>query len=150
MTTPNFDCFEENVPVPLTKRKVQLSPSDLWKKYFLSIYQCEFDLISDANLYISCKELSKYCTINALNYEKYIEWGMINFDLKSPRYLSSQKMLLTYKQSLVPEDSESGFFIIETGEIVSEIYKLDGQLLMEIPSDGTAYINENLVHVVRV
>ena len=121
-----------------------------WKQLYREVYGVDYDRMNEANLFSACCELNRFCKANGADYEKYVRWGMSNFDIFSPRRLTTPKFLAAFNNSYIPETTSGGFFIIETKEIVPMVYQEDGQIALDIPPDGKAYINGNEVHVMKV
>jgi hypothetical protein len=104
----------------------------------------------DGKLFDSCRDLKVFCDRHGLNYEHYVTWGLTNLDdICAPGYLLLAANVNYYKSTFVNEGS-TGYYVIETGKTVDEVFKEDGQVLLELPESGEAYDQEgNLIHVVR-
>ena len=146
------DLFEEGFVKPQMdiKPKKQNALVTNWKQTYQEVYGVEFDRLDDPNLFNACVELSRFCKTHNLDLDTYIKWGMENFEVFSPRRLMNVKFLEAYKNSLVPENVTGGFFVIETGEVVSNVFLEDGQIAFEIPKNGEVYVGGKKVHVMKV
>lgn len=144
------DLFESGYIEEKKQRKPQNYLVDMWKKLYYQAYDIEFDRMSDQNLFVACTELARFCKSNNLEIEEYILWSMKNFDVFSPRRLTSTKSLQAFMSSQIPIDASGGYFIIESGEVVSVVFQEDGQIAMDLPPDGKVYVGGKLVHAKKV
>ena len=147
------DLFEEGLvrPQPAAIRATKQSPlTTKWKTLYQEVYGVEFDRMDDPNLFNACVELNRFCKMNSLDFSAYAKWGMESFEVFSPRRLMNPKFIEAHKNSIIPEDAAGGFFVIETGEVVTTVFQEDGQIAFDIPSDGEVYIDGKKVHVMKV
>ena len=145
------DLFEDSFASRNTQQKKQHNCLiSMWKQVYQSIYEIEFDRMSDPSLFVACNDLVRFCKSHSLNMNKYIEWSMKNFNVFSPRRLINDKFLIAFLDSQVPINVSGGYFIIEIGEVVSTVFQEDGQILLDLPSDGKVFVDGKLVHAKRV
>jgi hypothetical protein len=153
MTAHSFeeDIFGEGYVSPRTQQKKPKNDLiNTWKHIYLKVYEVEFDRMSDPSLFVACTDLARFCKTHNLDIEEYVTWAMSSFDVFSPRRITTEKFLSAFLSSRVPVDASGGYFIIETGEVVPMVFQENGQVALELPSDGQVFVDGKLVHAKRV
>jgi hypothetical protein len=134
-----------------TDKKPSLSA--IFKKAYQDHNGCELEKIGEAQLFIAASELDRYCRKSGVDFQQYAEWAINNFEeVFSPRRLINDKYLSAFLTSQISYDQSelSGFFIIETKEVVDNIYSSDGQILFTVEDGAEVYVNGKKVHVKRL